>query len=196
MPFFIYLHKLIKAELRYKYKNLRSQLTEESINALSLKIANRLLGIDIWEHDYYHVFLSIKTLKEINTDFILSILAGKDKNIVISRSDFKTRTLDNFLLTDATKIQLNKYNIPEPVDGIEIKNSKIDVVFVPLLAFDFKGNRIGYGKGFYDKFLANCRPETITIGLSFFEVEENTFPILKTDIALDFCVTPQKTYTF
>ena len=185
-----------KDELRKKYRNLRNELTEDVINNLSLDIANKLLSLEIWNYEFYHVFLSIANLKEINTDFILSILSGKDKNIVISKSDFETRTLQNFLLTDGTKIKLNKYNIPEPIDGIEINNSKIEVVFVPLLACDKKGNRIGYGKGFYDTFLANCKPETIKIGLSFYEVEEAVFPILESDIALDYCVTPQNIYTF
>ncbi|WP_055447505.1 5-formyltetrahydrofolate cyclo-ligase [Lacinutrix mariniflava] len=185
-----------KDELRKKYRNLRNELTEDVINNLSLDIANKLLSLEIWNYEFYHVFLSIASLKEINTDFILSILSGKDKNIVISKSDFETRTLQNFLLTDGTKIKLNKYNIPEPIDGIEINNSKIEVVFVPLLACDKKGNRIGYGKGFYDTFLANCKPETLKIGLSFYEVEEAVFPILESDIALDYCVTPQNIYTF
>lgn len=185
-----------KLELRQKYRNLRKELTEDTIDDLSLEIANKLLEIEIWDYEFYHVFLSIASLKEINTDFLLSILSGKDKNIVISKSDFKTRSLQNFLLTDGTKIKLNKYNIPEPIDGIEINNSKIEVVFVPLLACDKNGNRIGYGKGFYDNFLASCKPETIKIGLSFFELEDAVFPVLESDIALDYCVTPQNIYRF
>jgi len=185
-----------KAELRNKYKNLRNSLSEEMVDTLSINIANRLLSLAIWNSDFYHIFLSIKTLKEVNTDFILNILSGKDKNIVISKSDFKNINLEHFLLTDSTTIKLNKYNIPEPVDGIVIDVSKIDIVFVPLLAFNKNGHRIGYGKGFYDNFLSSCKPETIKIGLSFFEVEETQFNILSTDIALDYCITPEKIYKF
>lgn len=185
-----------KAVLRKKYKSFRSELSDTKIEELSLGISNKLLSLDIWNYEFYHIFLTIKNLKEINTDFILSILSGKDKNIVISKSDFKSRTLQNFLLTDATKIQLNKYNIPEPVNGIEINNSKVEVVFVPLLAFDKKGNRIGYGKGFYDNFLSSCKPETIKIGLSFFDVEKDLFTVLSTDIALNYCVTPNNIFKF
>ena len=140
--------------------------------------------------------MSIETQKEVNTDFILNILSGKDKNIVISKSNFKTTTLENYLLTDSTKIKLNNYNIPEPIDGIVIASNKIDVVFVPLLAFDEKGHRIGYGKGFYDKFLANCNPKTIKIGLSFFEVENTLIPVYKGDVSLNYCITPKKIHTF
>jgi 5-formyltetrahydrofolate cyclo-ligase len=100
------------------------------------------------------------------------------------------------LLTDNTKFRKNEYNIPEPVDGIEVPISKVDVVFVPLLAFDTKGNRVGYGKGFYDKFLSQCQPETIKIGLSFFDAEEEIVDVFQDDIRLNYCVTPNKIYNF
>ena len=141
-------------------------------------------------------FLSIETQKEINTDHILNILSGKDKNIVISKSNFETLELTNYLLIDSTTIRLNDYGIPEPTDGIEIDDSKIDVVFVPLLAFDINGNRVGYGKGFYDGFLSKCKPETIKIGVSFFEAETKIEDIFENDVSLDYCVTPRKIYSF
>lgn len=104
--------------------------------------------------------------------------------------------MTHFLLTDNTKIKKNEYNIPEPVNGLPVPVENIEVVFVPLLAFDVFGNRIGYGKGFYDKFLANCKPETVKIGLSFFESVNQIDDIFESDIKLDYCVTPQKIYTF
>ena len=69
-------------------------------------------------------------------------------------------------------------------------------MFVPLLAFDTKGNRIGYGKGFYDRFLADCKPETIKIGLSFFEAEKDFNDVSKDDVQLDYCVTPEELFQF
>ena len=185
-----------KAELRHKYKALRSALTINNIDDLSITIANQLLTLPIWDYSFYHLFLTIETHQEVNTDFILNILSGKDKNIVISKSDFKTNTLSNYLLTDATTLKLSAYNIPEPVDGIDISNDKIDVVFVPLLAFDTKGHRVGYGKGFYDNFLASCKPNTIKIGVSFFEAEAEIEDVFEHDVTLDYCVTPEKIYTF
>ncbi len=187
---------MTKAELRKKYKALRKNLSFETIENSSISIANQLIKMPIWEHSFYHIFLSIEEQKEVNTDYILSILSGKDKNILVSKSNFETNTMTHFLLTDSTKIKKNHYNIPEPVDGIEITDDKIDVVFIPLLAFDKKGNRIGYGKGFYDRFLANCKPETIKIGLSFFEAEEEISHVLESDIQLDFCVTNYQIHSF
>ena len=187
-----------KKSLRQKAKAERQKLTQEEIEDKSLAIANQLLRIDtvpsgrlVWDKLYYHLFLTIEEQKEINTEYILQILAGKDKEIVISKCDFTTLGMTHFLLTDNTKIKKNSYNVPEPVDGLEVPDAKIDVVFVPLLAYDKQGNRVGYGKGFYDNFLSKCKPETIKIGLSFFPPEEKIDDVSESDVKLDFCVTPE-----
>jgi len=71
------------------------------------------------------------------------------------------------------------------------------VVFIPLLAFDTKGNRVGYGAGFYDNMLAKCKPNCIKVGLSFFDTEKNLIEgVFEGDIPLDYCVTPTQIYTF
>ena len=192
-----------KKVLRSKYKVLRQSLTQEEIEDKSLAIANQLLRMDtvpslrlVWDKLYYHLFLTIEEQKEINTEYILQILAGKDKEIVISKCEFATLGMTHFLLTDNTKIKKNSYNVPEPVDGLEVPDAKIDVVFVPLLAYDKQGNRVGYGKGFYDNFLSKCKPETIKIGLSFFPPEEKIEDVSESDVKLDFCVTPEGIFEF
>nr|WP_222611329.1 5-formyltetrahydrofolate cyclo-ligase [Winogradskyella echinorum] len=171
-------------------------MSEEQIENDSFAIANQLLKLDVWDKSFYHIFLTIEEQKEINTDYILNILSGKDKNIIISKSNFEDYSMTHYLLTDNTRIKKNDYNIPEPVDGIEIQTSQLEVVFIPLLAFDKVGNRVGYGKGFYDRFLANCKLETIKIGLSFFEPENETFEATEDDIRLDYCVTPEEVFQF
>jgi len=187
---------MLKKELRQKQKVKRQELSPVEIENLSLAIANEVLKLPIWEKTYFHIFLPITEHKEVNTEFILHLLSGKDKEIIISKSDFESRNMTHFLLTDNTKIKKNEYNIPEPVDGLEVPSSKIEVVFVPLLAFDKAGHRAGYGKGFYDKFLAECKPETIKIGLSFFEAETIIDDIFENDVKLDYCVTPNEIYQF
>jgi 5-formyltetrahydrofolate cyclo-ligase len=187
---------MIKKELRLKYKELRLELDRVAIDEMSIAIANQILKMDIWDNTYFHVFLPIETQNEVNTEFILHILQGKDKEIAISKSDFETLEMTHYLLTDNTKIKKNKHNIPEPINGLEVPVSKLDVVIVPLLTYDKTGNRVGYGKGFYDKFLSNCKPETIKIGLSFFEPEDLVSNVFENDIKLNFCVTPNKIYQF
>lgn len=187
---------MLKKALRLHYKTLRKQLSENQLEEMSLAVANNVLTLPVWEKTYFHIFLPIEEHNEVNTEFILHLLSGKDKEIVISKSDFETRNMTHFLLTDNTKIKKNEYNIPEPIDGIEVPAKKIEVVFIPLLAYDKLGNRVGYGKGFYDKFLSECQPETIKIGLSFFEPEEQITDVFETDVKLDYCVTPNAVFKF
>jgi len=185
-----------KTELRKLYKLKRHALNADAVEDLSFEIANQLLKLPIWDKSYYHVFLSIQEFKEVNTELILNILSGKDKNIVISKSDFMTLEMTHYLLTDSTVIKIGHFNIPEPVDGIEVPTEKIEVVFVHLLAFDKQGHRVGYGKGFYDIFLKKCNPKTVKIGLSFFEAEDIIEDTNENDMKLDFCVTPNQVYKF
>jgi len=185
-----------KSDLRKKYKELRLKLDNAEIEKLSLEIANKSLELPVWDHRYYHIFLSIAEQKEVDTEFLLHILQGKDKDVIIPKSHAETGEMSNFLLTDQTVIRKNRWNIPEPQDGIEVKSEKIDVIFIPLLAFDKKGHRVGYGKGFYDRFLAACRPDIVKIGLSFFEPVEEIKELFSSDIPLNYCVTPNKVYKF
>ena len=185
-----------KMKLRKKYKKLRKNLSEESIDKKSFDIANKSLELDIWDHQYYHLFLPIVKQKEVDTSYILNILQGKDKHVLVSKSDFKTNTMKHYLLTDATRFVVNAYGIPEPEDGIEIDAEKIDVVFIPLLAYDLKGNRIGYGKGFYDRFLSACKKEVVKVGLSFFDPEVEDIAINDTDVALNYGISDINTYAF
>lgn len=186
---------LTKHQLRLKYKSKRKKLSADDIEAKSMEIANRLINEPVWDYYNYHLFLPIRRQKEVNTEFLISALQGHDKNIILSATDFETYTMKHFLLTDDTLIKENKMGIPEPLNGFEISEDYIDVVFLPLLAFDKLGNRIGYGKGFYDKFLSKCKNGMLKIGLSFFEAEDE-IPAHKNDVRLDACQTPERMYWF
>ncbi|MGI9549601.1 MAG: 5-formyltetrahydrofolate cyclo-ligase [Aurantibacter sp.] len=185
---------MTKKDLRLDYKERRNNITPQFLANASLSIANNVLRIPIWSFNYYHLFLSIAEKKEPDTSYLLSILQGKDKNIVLPK--VSGDCLRHYLLTDDTRLNKSEWNIPEPVDGIEVLPEKIDVVFVPLLAFDKKGYRVGYGKGFYDNFLASCRPEVIKVGLSLFAPIEAITDVFEKDVALDYCATPDKNYSF
>lgn len=149
----------------------------------------------IWDFSFYHIFLSIRKNREVDTQPILSILQGKDKNVVVPKT-LADRTLKNYLLTDGTILKKNSLDIPEPLDGIEVSEDQLQVVFVPLLVFDKHGHRVGYGGGFYDGFLKKCQPQTLKIGLSFFDAIDRIRDVNEYDVALDYCVTPEKIYEF
>jgi len=186
---------MLKSDLRKKYTVERQKLHDDLIIDGSIEISNRLLRLPIWNFSFYHLYLSIKAKKELDTQPVLSILLGKDKNVVIPKVS-KSRNLLHYLLTDDTKLTTNSWGIPEPVNGIEISLDKIEVVFVPLLAFDKKGHRVGYGGGYYDLFLSGCPTDVVKIGLSLFEAEEAISDVEKHDIKLTYAVTPNQTYQF
>lgn len=187
---------MTKKEIRKKHKALRAALSTDEIETMSLAIANQSLSVDIWANQSFHLFLPIAEQKEVNTEYLLQILFGKDKNVVISRTDFDSLSMHHVLLTDSTTIKKNKYNIPEPVDGFPVDDQQIDVVFIPLLACDKQGNRVGYGKGFYDSFLEKCKADVVKIGLSFFQPEDEITDIWPGDIPLDMLITPEDIFHF
>lgn len=189
---------MTKAEAREFFKEKRNILSLQQIDKLSLQIANQSLQLkEIWSKQTYHIFLSIERQKEVDTSYLLHILQGKDKNITVSKTDFVKFSMTQILITDQTQLKLNKWGIPEPVEGIKIEANQLDVVFVPLLGVDLNGQRVGYGKGFYDRFLALCKPDVLKVGLGFFAPIENNFEDCEsTDIALDFLITPNEVHSF
>ncbi|MCK5907182.1 MAG: 5-formyltetrahydrofolate cyclo-ligase [Flavobacteriales bacterium] len=185
-----------KTELRKKYNKLREKLTSEEIGKLNKSILNNLEKLNIWDKEQFHIFLTMKNKKEIDTSILINMLWERNKKLSTSVSNFKINTLLNFRYKPDTIIEINSWGIPEPINSELINDKEIDVVFVPLLAFDNKGYRVGYGKGFYDKFLANCKPDVIKIGISFFDTEDTIEDVHEADVKLDYCVTPSSTYEF
>ena len=189
---------MTKKELRTLYKQKRNALSAEERDLFSRQIAERLLLFpnSLWEYHTYHIFLPIERLAEINTNYILDILRDKNKQIVVPKMDSNTRTLSSILLTKDTQLINNAWGIPEPKQDVIITPETIDVVFVPLLAYDKYGNRIGYGGGYYDRFLNECRGDTLKIGLSYFPPENNFYALRNaTDVFLDYTITPSANYT-
>ena len=183
-----------KKALRNFFLNKRISLSVETHEKKSFEITNHCLKLPIWKKDYFHLFLPIKRKAEINTNLILTLLQGRDKQIVVPR--INGRRLENILLTDSTRLRINNWGIPEPEKGLIIDPKQLEVIFIPLLIFDKKGNRIGYGKGFYDAFLANCKSEAIKVGLSFFQAVDQIDGVRTEDIPLDYCVSPKETLNF
>jgi len=184
-----------KNAIREKYKALRLALSQDEIDSQSIAIANNALQLPIWEATNYHIFLPIDGKNEVNTEFLLHILQGRDKSVIIPKVDFESLEMKHYLLQENTELRISKYGIPEPISGITIMPDQIDIIFVPLLAYDSSGNRIGYGKGFYDRFLAQCSPKAIFVGLSLFSTEEK-IDASPTDIPLKYCVNPKQVYAF
>ena len=184
-----------KSALRIEYRKRRDALTEDQIADWSIEISNRCLTLNLWEYSLYHLFITAEKNKEVDTSYLLSVLQGKDKQPVVPKM-VDDHELEHCLLTDQTTLKLNRWGIPEPLSGISISPQQIEVVFVPLLAFDQEGHRVGYGKGYYDRFLGECPKSTLKVGLSFFDPISKIEDIYTNHIALDYAITPDKVYSF
>ncbi len=111
---------------------------------------------------------------------------------MIPRVDFEKDRLESIEFNSDTKLTFNKWQIFESAETKTVEPQLIDIVLVPLLCFDKKGFRVGYGKGFYDKFLENCRKDCLKIGLSYFPPIEEISDTHPKDVMLDYCITPDE----
>jgi len=110
--------------------------------------------------------------------------------------DFATQTMQAMEVNEDTAFVQNLYKIEEPTGGNIIQPEDIDVIFVPMLVCDMQGHRAGYGKGFYDRYLNQCREDVLKIGFSYFEPVETISDIHAFDIPLNYCITPHHIYEF
>jgi len=187
-----------KSDLRKKYKAKRAALTVSQVEALDRQLLDHLKGLP-WEAiQYLHCFLPIEKFKEYNTlPFLQWIGENYPKiTVVISKSDFQSHELTHYKYNAETLLKLNPWGIPEPEFGEEISVSLIDAIITPLLVVDQLGNRVGYGKGFYDRFFSACRPDVLKIGVSYFDPIKEISDLSDWDIPLSLVVSPAGVFSF
>lgn len=189
---------MTKAELRSTYKKQRLLLSAEKISSFNTAILTLLKGEDWSERKYVHTFLPIAHHKEPDMWQLIDFLRRyfPSINVVVSRANAVDYSMDHFVLSEGLTLKKNAWGIVEPVGGELIDETLLDVVIVPLLVADKKGNRVGYGKGFYDRFLAECRPDCHKLGISYFEPVEVITDVGAFDIPLDGLITPGHKYIF
>lgn len=185
-----------KNDIRKYYKAKRILLNQEEVSKLSKCILKQLQSNFQFEGKNVHTFYSISNQKEIEMEYINEFLMNNAESLATSITQFNPLQLIHSKIEETTIFHVDKFNIPIPSSIIPINIDELDIVLIPLLAFDELGNRVGYGKGLYDSFLVKCKPECIKIGVSFFEHIEHNIPSESHDIKLDYCVTPNKIYSF
>jgi 5-formyltetrahydrofolate cyclo-ligase len=189
---------LTKKDIRKQYLEKRLNLPDDVSAILNRQLLEQCRQLDYSQYTQAHIFLPITNKKEVNTPAIVNWARTAWPNLrwVLSKSDMKTGLMTHFQWEDNTILVKNQYGIPEPENGLHIPPEAIDLVFVPLLAFDKSGQRVGYGKGMYDRFLKGCRPDTTTIGLSLFDPVDAISDTDAFDVPLDKVVTPTGIYHF
>ena len=184
-----------KNRLRKSAFTERLDLKEEDIEINSIKISNHLLDNFSLLNKNVHLFYPIYKNKEVNTWHIHNAV-NSNFAIFTSINENSKDKWECVSFNPSVKFTKGKLDIPIPSDYKLEGFDKIEVILIPLLVFDKLGNRIGYGKGIYDRILKKLNKNCLKIGLSFFEASRENIQVDIYDQALDYCQTPNKLYSF
>ena len=187
----------LKSQIRLIYKSKRAQLGPEEREWRSEKIAEKTMGFLSGkpEVQHIHVFLPIKKMHEVDTLPLVEKLQRKGLEVYTSVSDFETKMMNVVRIIDHQGFVEGEHGIPIPTAAEGANREILQLVFIPLLAYDLEGHRLGYGKGFYDRFLASLRLDVLKVGLSFFPPEAE-IPVEEHDFPMDACVSPDQIIKF
>ena len=183
-----------KLELRKKYLKKRKTLSADEVLLLSEKIyKNFILQFNVIENQNIHVFLSIEKFNEINTKFFLEYFWNRNVNVFVPK--VKGGEIISIRFTKDTKLEKSSWGILEPASD-ENECSNFDYVITPLLYCDKNGNRVGYGKGFYDDFFSRINQDAKKIGVNFFPPIDFIEDVSESDVQLDYLITPEEILSF
>lgn len=185
---------MLKKEVRKKYLEKRMTLSKDEVNFLSEKIfENFNLQFIVFENQNVHVFLPIDKFKEINTFPFITFLWNKNVNVFVPK--IQDGKIISVKFTPNTELVENSWGINEPVSS-QNETDNFDYVITPLLYCDRTGNRVGYGKGFYDGFFKNINSDAKKIGVNYFPPTDIIDDVFENDVKLDYLVTPDAILSF
>ena len=175
----------------------RRAMTPEEVAKKSAQICTQFIRhFSLTDIQAIHIFLPITHQNEVNTFLLIAKIrdAHPHIKIIVPKIIKGTNEMQAIAITKDCEILINEWGIPEPSHQQIFNPQDIDLIVIPLLAFDLKGHRIGYGRGFYDKFLEACQPTVLKIGLSFDDPIEDILAIESHDKPLDYVVCPEHVY--
>jgi 5-formyltetrahydrofolate cyclo-ligase len=190
---------MTKADLRDAYLTKQRALSPAERSTHSRQIADRFFDtVDLRSTGYLHCFIAIDKFNEVDTTPIFPRLWKEHPDLItlVPRVNFERGEIENLKFTPDTDLIQNVWGIHEPSHDELVETAEIDIVVVPLLCFDERGHRVGYGKGFYDKFLSTCRTDCAKAGVSYFPPVEKIDDAADHDVRLDLCITPDQAYRF
>lgn len=180
-----------KSDLRKLYLQKRKAISVEKAS----KIHENFELFLPQEIQNVHIFLPIANKAEIDTWPIIRYLWSKNIQVIVPKMGSKSM-MSSWQLTPETKLVENAWKVPEPVDAESADNDSIDMVVLPLLAYDRHGNRVGYGKGYYDRFLNSIKRKVLKVGLSYFPPADEIPDVDPWEVPLDYCITPEGVIKF
>ncbi|OKS89078.1 5-formyltetrahydrofolate cyclo-ligase [Mucilaginibacter polytrichastri] len=189
---------MTKDSIRKLFIEKRNQLSGAEYNKLCLQLLLQFQQLNLTGIKCLHMFLPIHKRREPDTLLIRDWLKANypEIKIVYPKTNFADYTMQSFVDDEDLILENNGFDIPEPSSGNKVEPIEIDLILIPLLAFDKAGYRVGYGKGFYDRFMINCKPGTQFVGLSLFEPVDEINDLNEFDIKMHQCITPASIYNF
>ncbi len=186
---------MLKAELRKRYTQKRKALSVDEAFLLSEKIFENFIHyFDPKEGEKVHIFIPIPARKEIDTKIFVNYFLAKNIRVYVPK--IAGDKLVNIEIFEDTVFETSSWGIEEPVSNEDSGEKYFHYVITPLLYCDSKGNRVGYGKGFYDGLFQNISAETKKIGVNYFDPDEYVDDAWEKDIPLDYLVTPTEVLSF
>jgi 5-formyltetrahydrofolate cyclo-ligase len=187
-----------KKDLRKTYLSKRLSLAEEDRIVLNEKMLDQFLQIQLPDLNHVMSYIAIAEKHEVVPTAIEIWLKQQHPESLLCypKTDLNVFSMEAITHTEGMAIASNELGVAEPITGQPVDPQMIDLILVPLVTFDNRGYRVGYGKGFYDRFISRCHPGVITVGLSFFEASDPIEDVGAFDVPLKYCVTPEKLYTF
>jgi 5-formyltetrahydrofolate cyclo-ligase len=181
---------MTKQEFRKTYLAKREKLSESEYERLCRMIIGNLFNSGkLAAVTTLHTYLAVVERREPDTWPMLDRLKKESPHIRIVVPKMAGEELEHYYYEGLHQLEQNQFGIFEPTHGTTTDLDRLDVVIVPLLVADKQGNRLGYGRGFYDRFLSQCAPSCKKIGLSLFNLEDN-IPTDEWDVKLDLMITP------
>ncbi|WP_312991657.1 5-formyltetrahydrofolate cyclo-ligase [Chryseobacterium flavum] len=186
---------MLKAELRRKYTQKRKALSTDEAFLLCQKIfENFIQYFSPKESQKVHIFITIPARMEIDTQIFIQYFLAQNIRVYVPK--IVADKLINIEIFKDTVFETNSWGISEPVSNDDSGENYFHYVITPLLYCDKKGNRVGYGKGFYDGLFQSISPDSKKIGINYFDPDEDIDDVWENDIPLDYLVTPREVLSF
>lgn len=183
----------VKDTLRQTYKRIRQDLPQEHQRSASHQIAARIYELDIYtQSEHIALYCALNGEVDLYPVWKNALFQGKKCYFPVLNAD---RTLSFLPATEATAFTSNQFNIAEPAVDLEcaIELEQLDIIFMPLVAFDEKGTRLGRGGGYYDRTLCHNKLSTL-IGIAYEFQRIDTIEAEPWDVPLDIIVTDKTVY--
>lgn len=186
---------MLKAELRKKYMQKRKALSSDEAFLLSGKIfENFMTYFKPHTGQKVHIFVPIEKFNEVDTQIFIQYFLAQNIRVYVPK--IVADQLITIEIFEDTLFETNSWGISEPVSNEDSGENDFHYIITPLLYCDQKGNRVGYGKGFYDSFFQSVSPEAKKIGVNYFDPDEYIDDAWENDIPLDYLVTPTEVLSF